>query len=223
MNAINLLIADDHPVFRHGLRAALADADAITIVGDATTGDSAVAQAMALDADVVLMDLNMPGMNGIDATRQLADVAPHIAVLVLTMFDNDESLFTAMRAGARGYLVKGAEQEQITRAIHAVASGEVVFGAGVASRALAYFAGSGTHGRAARPFPELTDREVEVLQLVAQGFNNTDIARRLHLSDKTIRNNVSNIFAKLRVEDRARAIVRAPRAGLGESPAHPQP
>jgi DNA-binding NarL/FixJ family response regulator len=222
MNPISVLIADDHPVFRHGLRAALADADAITVVGDATTGDAAVAQAVALGVDVVLMDLNMPGMNGIDATRELADVAPRIAVLVLTMFDNDESLFTAMRAGARGYLVKGAEQEQITRAIHAVAAGDVVFGAGVASRALAYFAGSGPHGRAARPFPELTDREVEVLRLVAEGYNNADIARRLHLSDKTIRNNVSNIFAKLRVEDRAQAIVRARRAGLGEPPAHTQ-
>jgi DNA-binding NarL/FixJ family response regulator len=222
MNPISVLIADDHPVFRHGLRAALADADAITVVGDATTGDAAVVQAVALGVDVVLMDLNMPGMNGIDATRELAEIAPRIAVLVLTMFDNDESLFTAMRAGARGYLVKGAEQEQITRAIHAVAAGDVVFGAGVASRALAYFAGSGPHGRAARPFPELTDREVDVLRLVAEGYNNADIARRLHLSDKTIRNNVSNIFAKLRVEDRAQAIVRARRAGLGEPPAHPQ-
>ncbi|HTJ37741.1 MAG TPA: response regulator transcription factor [Dactylosporangium sp.] len=223
MNAINVLIADDHPVFRHGLRAALTEADAITVVGDATTGEAAVAQAVALGADVVLMDLNMPGMNGIDATRELAATAPHIAVLVLTMFDNDESLFTAMRAGARGYLVKGAEQEQITRAIHAVASGDVVFGAGVAGRALAYFAGAGPHGRAARPFPELTDREVEVLRLVAEGCNNADIARRLHLSDKTIRNNISNIFAKLRVEDRAQAIVRARRAGLGEPPEHAQP
>lgn len=223
MSTIHVLIADDHPVFRHGLRAALADSPAITVVGEATSGDAAVAQAVALGADVVLMDLNMPGMNGIDATRELAGVAPHIAVLVLTMFDNDESLFTAMRSGARGYLVKGAEQEQITRAIRAVASGEVVFGAAVASRALAYFAGAGIHGRAARPFPELTDREVEVLQLIAQGFNNTEIARRLHLSDKTIRNNVSNIFTKLRVEDRAQAIVRARRAGLGEPPGQTQP
>lgn len=221
MNTVKVLIADDHPVFRHGLRAALADANAITVVGEATTGDAAVAQAVTLDADVVLMDLNMPGINGIDATRELSAVAPRIAVLVLTMFDNDESLFTAMRSGARGYLVKGAEQEQITRAIHAVASGEVVFGAGIATRALAYFAAAGAHGRAARPFPELTDREVDVLQLIAEGFNNTDIARRLHLSDKTIRNNVSNIFTKLRVADRAQAIVRARRAGLGETPAQP--
>ncbi len=214
---IRVLIADDHPVFRHGLRAALADAADVTVVGEATDGDTAVAAAVELAADVVLMDLNMPGRNGIDATRTLAQTAPQVAVLVLTMFDNDESLFTAMRNGARGYLVKGAEQEQIVRAIHAVAAGEVVFGAGVASRALAYFSAAQVGDRAARPFPELTDREVEVLQLLAEGLNNVEIARRLHLSEKTIRNHVSNLFTKLRVDDRAQAIVRARKAGLGES------
>jgi DNA-binding NarL/FixJ family response regulator len=214
---IRILIADYHPVFRHGLRAALADAPGMTVVGDVTNGDAAVIDAEALGADIVLMDLNMPGRNGIDATRMLAVTAPQIAVLVLTMFDNDESLFSAMRAGARGYLVKGAEQAQIVRAIEAVAAGEVVFGAGVASRALASFAAAPVGGRSGRVFPELTDREIEVLQLIAEGVNNTDIARRLHLSDKTIRNNVSNIFTKLQVDDRAQAIVRARRAGLGET------
>jgi DNA-binding NarL/FixJ family response regulator len=214
---IRVLIADDHPVFRHGLRAALADAPGITVVGEVTNGDAAVGDAVSLGADIVLMDLNMPGRNGIEATRMLAAAAPQVAVLVLTMFDNDESLFSAMRAGARGYLVKGAEQAQIVRSLEAVASGEVVFGAGVASRALAYFAVAPAGGRTARVFPELTDREIEVLQFIAEGLNNTDIARRLHLSDKTIRNNVSNIFAKLRVDDRAQAIVRARRAGLGET------
>ena len=216
---IRVLLADDHPVFRHGLRAALADAPGIVVVGEATSGEAAVTQAVELAVDVVLMDLHMPGVTGLEATRRLAESAPPVAVLVLTMFDNDESLFTAMRAGARGYLVKGAEQEQIVRAIQAIAAGEVVFGAGIAARALAYFTGAPPTGRAARPFPELTDREVEVLQMVADGQNNLDIARRLHLSEKTVRNHVSNIFAKLRVTDRAQAIVRARRAGLGDTPA----
>ena len=154
-------------------------------------------------------------MNGLDATRALAAAAPQTAVLVLTMLDSDESLFSAMRAGARGYVVKGAEQHEIVRAIHAVAQGEVVFGAGIAARALAYFAAAPASSRAARPFPELTDREVEVLQLMADGQPNPEIARRLFLSDKTVRNHVSNILTKLRADDRAQAIARARRAGLG--------
>lgn len=214
---IRVLIADDHPMFRHGLRAALADAPGIEVVGEASDGPGAVSGAAELTADVVLMDLNMPG-GGIDATRQLTAGRPGTAVLVLTMFDNDESLFTAMRAGAHGYLVKGAEREEIIRAIEAVAAGEVVFGAGVAARALAFFAAAPAGGRAARPFPELTDREVEILQLIAQGRGNLDIARQLYLADKTVRNHVSNIFAKLQVTDRPQAIVRAREAGLGTQP-----
>jgi DNA-binding NarL/FixJ family response regulator len=212
---IRVLIADDHPVFRKGLRAALADTPDVTVVGEATDGAAAVAATTELAADVVLMDLHMPGMNGVDAIRELERAAPNVAVLVLTMYDNDESLFTAIRAGARGYLVKGAEQEQIVRAIRAVAGGDVVFGSGIAERALAYFAAAPVGGRAARPFPELTDREVEVLGLMARGFTNTDIARRLHLSDKTVRNHVSNLLAKMHARDRAQAIVRAHQAGLG--------
>jgi DNA-binding NarL/FixJ family response regulator len=211
---IKVLIADDHPLFRQGLRAALADASGIEVVGEASDGPAAVAAACGLCADVVLMDLHMPG-GGIDATRQIAARCPAAAVLVLTMFDNDESLFTAMRAGAHGYLVKGADRDEIVRAIEAIAAGEVVFGAGVAARALAFFAAAPAGGRAARPFPELTDREVEILQLIAQGHSNPDIARQLHLADKTVRNNVSNIFAKLQVSDRPQAIVRAREAGLG--------
>jgi DNA-binding NarL/FixJ family response regulator len=157
----------------------------------------------------------MPTLSGVDAVRELSRQAPNVAVLVLTMFDNDESLYAAMRAGARGYLVKGAEQDEIERAVRAVAAGEVVFGAGVASRALAYFSAAPVDGRAARAFPELTDRELEVLQLVADGLHNADIARRLHLSEKTVRNHVSSIFTKLHVQDRPQAIVRAHRAGLG--------
>jgi DNA-binding NarL/FixJ family response regulator len=184
------------------------------VVGEVSDGPAAVAGASELCADVVLMDLHMPG-GGIDATRHLAASRPRTAVLVLTMFDNDESLFTAMRAGAHGYLVKGAERDEIIRAIEAVAAGEVVFGAGVAARALAFFAAAPAGGRAARPFPELTDREVEILQLIAQGRSNLDIARQLYLADKTVRTHVSNIFAKLQVTDRPQAIVRAREAGLG--------
>jgi DNA-binding NarL/FixJ family response regulator len=214
---IRVVIADDHPVFRRGLRAALSDAPEVTVTGEATDGAAAVAAALADTADVILMDLHMPGMTGIDATQEIGRVAPAVAVLVLTMFDNDESLFTAMRAGARGYLVKGAEQDEIVRAIVAVAAGDVVFGAGIAERALAYFAAAPSGTRAARPFPELTDREMEVLQLVADGLTTADLARRLRLSEKTVRNHTSNVVAKLRVEDRAQAIVRARQAGLGHS------
>jgi DNA-binding NarL/FixJ family response regulator len=212
---IKVLLADDHPMFRYGLRAALADVDDLVVAGEAADGRTATAQAEELGVDVVLMDLDMPGMNGIDAIRELRRRAPGVAVLVLTMFDNDESLFTAMRTGARGYLVKGAEQEQIVRAVRAVVAGEVVFGAGIAERALAYFTAAPESGRAARPLPELTDREMEVLRLVADGLNNAEIARRLFLSEKTVRNHVSSIFAKLRVDDRSQAIVRARRVGLG--------
>ncbi|TQS26728.1 response regulator transcription factor [Microbispora sp. KK1-11] len=212
---IRLLIADDHPMFRYGLRAALSDVDGITVAGEAADGNAAVAMAGDLGVHVVLMDLDMPGMNGIDAIGELRRRLPEVAVLVLTMYDNDESLFTAMRAGARGYLVKGAEQEQIVRAVRAVVLGEVVFGTGVAERALAYFAAAPVGGRAARPLPELTDREIEVLRLVADGLNNAEIARRLFLSEKTIRNHISSIFGKLQVDDRAQAIVRARRVGLG--------
>jgi DNA-binding NarL/FixJ family response regulator len=212
---IKVLIADDHPLFRQGLRAALADSAGISVVAEVADGLAAVAAAVELGADVVLMDLHMPGGSGMDAIRQIAVSRPGTSVLVLTMFDNDESLLTAMRAGARGYLVKGADRDDILRAIQAVVAGEVVFGAGVAERALAFFAASPAGGRAARPFPELTDREVEILQLIGQGMSNTAIARRLTLADKTVRNHVSSVFAKLRVTDRSQAIIRAREAGLG--------
>jgi DNA-binding NarL/FixJ family response regulator len=214
---IRVLIADDHPLFRYGLRTALSMADDVTLVGEVSDGAAAVNAAIELAADVVLMDLYMPGTSGIDATRTLTSRAPDVGVLVLTMLENDESLFAAIRAGARGYLVKGADQEQILRAIRAISGGDVVFGAGIAQRALAYFANAPAGSRAARPFPELTDREIEVLQLLAEGLSNTAIARRLHLSEKTVRNHVSHIFSRMQVEDRAQAIVRAHDAGLGPS------
>jgi DNA-binding NarL/FixJ family response regulator len=215
---IRLVIADDHPVFRHGLRTALSGTAEIEVVGEATDGTQAVAVAIEHSADVVLMDLHMPAMSGLDAIHELTHKAPNVAILVLSMFDNDESVFTAIRAGARGYLVKGADEEQIVRAIQVVASGDVVFGSAAGSRALAYFTAAPATGRAARPFPELTDREFEVLRLIADGATNADIARRLHLSDKTVRNYVTGIVNKLQAEDRAQAAVRAIRAGLTARP-----
>ncbi|MDQ7030708.1 MAG: response regulator transcription factor [Ardenticatenia bacterium] len=211
MNPIRILIADDHPVFRFGLCALLQAEPDTRVVGEATTGEEAVALAERLQPDVVLMDLNMPGMNGIEATRHIVAANPAIGVLVLTMFD-DDTVFAAMRAGARGYILKGAEGEETLRAIRAVAHGEAIFSPAVAARVMAYF----SRGKPSPPvFPELTDREREVLALMAQGLTNQAIAERLVLSPKTVRNHVSNIFSKLQVADRAEAIIRAREAGLG--------
>lgn len=211
---IRVLVADDHAAFRSGLRALLTTVEDISLVGEAATGDEVVTLAAARQPDVVLMDLNMPGQNGISATRRIVEAGPHIAVLVLTMYDDDASVFDAVRAGARGYLLKGARREEIVRAVRAVHSGEAIFGPGVARRLMAYFARPAPDA-AAEAFPELTDREREILGLVAQGMSNADITNRLVLSPKTVRNHVSNIFSKLQVRDRAEAIVRAREAGLG--------
>ncbi|HEY6069318.1 MAG TPA: response regulator transcription factor [Gaiellaceae bacterium] len=211
MELLRILLADDHPVFRDGLRALLAAAPDVEVVAEAATGEEAVASTLELQPDVVVMDLYMPSLNGIEATRQLVATSPHIAVLVLTMLEDDESVFAAMRAGARGYLLKGAGQDEILRGIRAVASGEAIFGPAIAERVLEYFSAP----RPPEPFPELTGRERELLELIAQGQNNQEIARRFVLSPKTVRNHVSNIFTKLQVADRAQAIVRAREAGLG--------
>jgi DNA-binding NarL/FixJ family response regulator len=208
---MRVVIADDHPIFRDGLATAVGTLEGVEVVGQAGTGTEAVRAAVELQPDVVVMDLHMPETNGIEATRQIAEAAPGTAVLVLTMLEDDESVFAAMRAGARGYLVKGAERRDIARALEAVARGEVIFGPAVAARALAAFSAATPRG----PFPELTEREREILDLVAKGLTNQAIASRLVLSDKTVRNHVSNIFMKLRVGDRATAIVRAREAGLG--------
>lgn len=210
---IRVLIADDHPVFRFGLRALLQGEPDMEVIGEATTGREAVERTLELRPDVVLMDLNMPELNGIEATRRIRAEAPESAVLVITMFD-DDTVFAAMRAGARGYLLKGAEGEETLRAVRAVAHGEAIFSPGVADRVMDYFAHAPAH-TGTTLFPELTERELEVLALIAQGLTNQAIAARLVLSEKTVRNHVSNIFSKLQVADRAEAIIRARDAGLG--------
>jgi DNA-binding NarL/FixJ family response regulator len=209
---LRVLLADDHPVFRRGLRMLLdAQSEGAEIVGEASNGLEAVELARELQPDVVVMDLQMPELNGIEATQRIVEESPHIGVLVLTMFEDDDSVFAAMRAGARGYLLKGADQAEIVRAIHAVGSGEAIFGPHIARRVMDFFSGE----RTAVPFPDLTAREREVLELVAQGRSNAEITRTLVLSPKTVRNHVSNVFTKLQVADRAQAIVRAREAGLG--------
>ena len=210
-----LLIADDHPAFRRGLELMLAGIDDVEIVGQARTGVQAVELAEQLVPDVILMDLRMPGLDGIEATRRLSRGTPAPAIVVLTMFEDDDSVFAAMRAGARGYLLKGAEQDEIVRAIRAAGAGEAIFGPEIAQRVVAHFA-SGA-GSTTAAFPELTEREREVLEMVAAGKGNATIAHDLMISLKTVRNHVSNIFTKLQVSDRSAAIVKARKSGLGGS------
>jgi len=206
------VLADDHPVVRAGLSALLASLPDIEVVGVAADGHDAVKEVVVQRPDVAVLDLQMPQLDGFGAIREIRRVAPEVAVLVLTMFDDEDSLFAAMRAGARGYLVKGAEQNEIDRAIRAVAAGEAIFSPGVAHRVLQYFA---TPPPVVDPFPELTAREREILDLLAEGLRNSAIATRLGLSPKTVANHLSATFAKLQVADRAAAIVRARDAGLG--------
>jgi DNA-binding NarL/FixJ family response regulator len=211
---LRVLVVDDHPVFRTGIRAQLALSATIDLIHEAATGEDAVLSAAQLHPDVVLMDLHLPGLNGIDATRRIVERDPDVGVLVLTMFEDDETVFAAMRAGARGYLLKGAGGPEIVRAIEAVGNGEAIFGPAIGRR-IADFLNAPARPRNA--FPDLTEREREVLELLARGWLNHRIAKHLVLSDKTIRNHVSNIFAKLRVEDRATAIDHARGAGFGRT------
>jgi DNA-binding NarL/FixJ family response regulator len=205
---IRILIADDHALFREGLGALFLSIPDTEVVGD---GEEAVARAGDLQPDVVLMDIQMPGINGIEATRTIVRESPHVGVIVVTMFEDDDSVFAAMRAGARGYVLKGADQDEILKVIRAVAEGEAHFGPEIARRLMSFFSAP----RSAEAFPELTAREREVLDLIAAGKNNQEIAGRLYLSPKTVRNHISNIFTKLQVADRAQAIIRAREAGLG--------
>ena len=211
---IRVLIADDHPVFRYGMKALLQSVSGIEVVGEATTGEETIAMAKELQPDVILMDIKMPGINGVETTRRIVQTHPGISVLVVTMLEEDDAVFAAMRAGARGYLVKGADQDEVLRAIRAVASGEAIFGQAIAQRLIHFFA-TPRETAALQAFPDLTDREAEILLLMAEGRSNAQIAQRLVVSEKTVRNHVSNIFSKLHVADRAEAIVRAREAGLG--------
>jgi len=211
---IRIVVADDHPVVRDGLRALFTSLPGTELVGEATTGREAVRAAVVERPDVLVMDLRMPDLDGIAATAEIRRVAPDVAVLVLTMFDDDESVYAAMRAGARGYLVKGAAQEQISQAISTVAAGGAIFSPGVARRVLDYFTAPAPAART-EPFPELTTRERDILDLIAAGLPNATIATRLGLAPKTVGNHISAIFAKLQVATRAEAIVRAREAGLG--------
>jgi len=214
-DTLRVLVADDHLIFRDGLRALLSSTPDAELVGEAATGEEAIALANSLQPDLVLMALQMPDLNGIEATRRIVHDSPHIRVLVVTMFEDDSSVLAAMRAGARGYLLKGATHAEMARAIRAVGEGEAIFSPAIAARLMESFA-SFRPAVTPQVFPELSDREREILDLIAQGHKNPDIAARLVLSPKTVRNHVTNILSKLQVADRSEAIIRAREAGLGQ-------
>lgn len=213
MTTLRILVVEDHPLFRKGMISLLSSVPDFEVVGVAATGEEAVTTASGLQPDVVLMDLQMPGMNGIQATREILHQNPDVRVLVVTLLEDDDSVFMALRAGARGYALKDADEDEMVRAIRAVGRGEAIFSPAIAGRVLAYF--SAPVAALPRAFPALTDREREILNLIARGHPNPSIAAQLSLSPKTVGNYVSNIFTKLRVADRAQAIVRAREAGMG--------
>ncbi|MGO8950878.1 MAG: response regulator [Ktedonobacterales bacterium] len=214
MPPLRLLIADDHPLVRSGLRALLLTTEDLEVVGEAASGEETVTLAAALQPDVIVMDLRMPGMNGIEATRRIVQVNPGIRILVVTLVEDDDSVLAALRAGARGYILKDANEVEVVRAIRAVSSGDAIFSATIAQHLIDSFAGP-RPAIPTVPFPDLTDREREILTLIAQGHTNSEIAERLVISLKTVRNYISSIFSKLQVADRSRAIIRAREAGLG--------
>jgi DNA-binding NarL/FixJ family response regulator len=211
---LRILLVDDHPLVRNGLRALLSSMTEMTVVGEATNGEEAIIQAAELQPDIILMDLHMPGPNGIEATRRILQASPRTGILVLTMLEDDASVFAAMRAGARGYLLKGADQADVLRAIGVIAHGEAIFSPSIAQRLMQYFANMQPMLPQAA-FPDLTDREREILGLIALGKSNAELAEELVLSPKTVSNHVSNIVSKLQVVDRAQAVLRAKQAGWG--------
>ncbi len=214
-STIRVLIADDHNIVREGLRAVLGSEPDMEVVGEAATGEEVVERAAELRPGVILMDLQMPNVNGIEATRRILEINPEIGIVVLTMFEDDDSVFSAMRAGARGYVLKGAPPSEILKVLRAVAAGDAHFGPEIARRLVSFF----STAKPASPekiFPELSAREVEILDLIAQGHSNAKIAARLFVSPKTVGNHISHIFTKLQVADRAHAIIRARDAGLGK-------
>ena len=216
---IKVLIADDHIFYREGVRAFLNNTADIEVVGEAGNGDEVITKSKELAPNVILMDLKMPGTNGIEATRRIHETDSNIGVLVLTMFDDDDSVFAAMRAGARGYLLKDADKDEVVRAIVAVERGEAIFSPPIAQRMIQYFSAAPSASFSKKEpgeFSELTERELEILNLIARGDNNNTIANKLSLSIKTVQNYVSSILTKLQVADRSQAIVRAREAGLGK-------
>jgi DNA-binding NarL/FixJ family response regulator len=218
MKRIRVLVADDHALFRDGLRALLAAIPDIEFAGEAAAGDEAVAQAEALQPDVVLMDINMPEVNGIQATRRILDINPHTGIIIVTMLEDDASVFAAMRAGARGYVLKGSHHDEMLQVIRAVANGQALFGPAIAARMKKFFNDLESVPQptpSGQAFPELTAREHEVLELIAQGKSNSQIAENLVISPNTVRNHITGIFSKLQVADRAQAIIRARNAGMG--------
>jgi DNA-binding NarL/FixJ family response regulator len=211
---IRVLIADDDADFRQGLQALLRTVEQVSVIGAAASGAEAIQRVADTQPDLVLMDLSMPGINGIEATRTITNSSPHVAVLMLTMFEDDESVLAAMRAGARGYILKGAARAEIVRTIEAAIEGGIIFGPGVARRVLNRFALPPAQTQA--PFPQLTTRERDILTRVARGLNNEAIARELTVSPKTVRNHVHSIYSKLQIQSRAEAITQARDAGLGQ-------
>ncbi len=212
---LRILLADDHPMFCEGLVSILQSEEAFEVIGQASNGIEVVRMAEELQPDVILMDVNMPGKNGIEATRDIILTSPHIGVLILTMFEDDSSVFSAMRAGARGYLLKGAQKKEIVRAINVVGSGEAIFSAVIARKMMFYFDAVLKRTSGNVLFPQLATREREVLEWIARDMSNADISRLMGLSLKTIRNHVSNILSKLHAADRTHAIMLAREAGMG--------
>lgn len=216
MDPVRILIVDDHTLFRDGVRAILKSVTDFEIVGEAATGDEAINKASALSPDIILMDIQMPDMNGVEATHEILKKHPGTGIIILTMLEDDDSLFSALRAGARGYVLKGADKAEMVKSIQAVANGEALFGPAIANRLTKFF-NNPLEMEKQSTFPELTNREFEVLELIAKGYNNQQIAEMLHITIKTVSNHISNIFNKLQVADRTEAIFKARDAGLGKS------